>query len=69
MSNNTPNALMSPPRPPTPESPENSHGSRPNDEKDRPVDVALLPNGQMLVLLETVSDDKDGVPKCFVKIY
>lgn len=72
MIHSSPNSL-SPARPPTPETPEDPQTTliRPTEEKERPTDVALLPNGQIVVIVETASDDKDAKcpKKCFVQIF
>lgn len=42
-----------------------------NNEKDRPSDVAILPDGRIVVLFETSPDTKDFPHplKTFVQIY
>lgn len=41
------------------------------DEKDRPSDVALLPDGRLVVMVETSPDARDtsNPQKTFVQIY
>lgn len=42
-----------------------------NNEKDRPSDVAILPDGRIVVLFETSPDTKDypNPAKTFVQVY
>lgn len=41
------------------------------DEKDRPSDVALLPDGRLVVMVETSPDARDqcSPQKTFIQIY
>lgn len=41
------------------------------DEKDRPSDVAILPDGRLVVMVETSPDARDtsNPQKTFVQIY
>lgn len=41
------------------------------DEKDRPSDVALLPDGRLVVMVETSPDARDtsNPQKTFIQIY
>jgi tripartite motif-containing protein 71 len=41
------------------------------DEKDRPSDIALLPDGRLVVMVETSPDARDqcSPQKTFVQIY